>query len=179
MLLAIGIRAAIVMLFLMVLIILAQVFFRYVLNDALPWSEEAAKFLMLWMTGLIAPTAYRLGGFVSIDMVVRALPRMMGGIILLVLLFLAGLVLTTGFSLGWNHVNSGWLFYSSSLKIPLDAFEMKPFKLKLAWMYMSLLVGVGLLILVNVELILRSIVALAGREDDLEEIAGEDVVGAE
>ena len=35
---------------LMVIIILIQVFFRYGLNSALPWPDEAARFLMLWMT---------------------------------------------------------------------------------------------------------------------------------
>ena len=38
---------AAILLALMVVIILAQVFFRYVLNAALPWPEEAARFLML------------------------------------------------------------------------------------------------------------------------------------
>ena len=40
---------------LMVLIILLQVFCRYVLNNALPWPDEAARFLMLWFAGLMAP----------------------------------------------------------------------------------------------------------------------------
>ena len=56
---------------LMVVIILVQVLFRYGLNSALPWPDEAARFLMLWMTGLIAPSAYRWGGFVSIEMLLR------------------------------------------------------------------------------------------------------------
>jgi len=33
----------------MVIVILLQVFFRYVLNNALPWPDELARFLMLWM----------------------------------------------------------------------------------------------------------------------------------
>ena len=44
----------------MVLCILVQVFFRYALNNALPWPEEAARFLMLWMTGLIARCGLRM-----------------------------------------------------------------------------------------------------------------------
>jgi TRAP-type transport system small permease protein len=56
---------------LMVIVILAQVFFRYVLGSALAWPEEASRFLMLWATGLMAPTAFRRGGFVAIDMVIR------------------------------------------------------------------------------------------------------------
>lgn len=44
---------AIVAIGLMVCAILLQVFFRYVLGNALPWPEEAAIFLMLWMLSLI------------------------------------------------------------------------------------------------------------------------------
>ena len=62
--LAAGRHIAWVALALMVSVILAQVFFRYVLNNALAWPDEAARFLMLWMTALIAPTALRVGGFV-------------------------------------------------------------------------------------------------------------------
>jgi TRAP-type C4-dicarboxylate transport system permease small subunit len=46
---------------LMVIVILTQVFFRYVLQSALPWPEETSRFLMLWSTGLMAPTAFRRG----------------------------------------------------------------------------------------------------------------------
>lgn len=53
----------------MVAVIILQVFFRYALNSSLPWPDEAARFLMLWMTGLIAPSAYRWGGFVAIDII--------------------------------------------------------------------------------------------------------------
>ena len=47
---ALGPAVAIVAIALMVLAILIQVFFRYALNNALPWPDEAARFLMLWMT---------------------------------------------------------------------------------------------------------------------------------
>ena len=60
-LLKLGRQLATVAIGLMVIIILIQVFFRYGLNSALPWPDEAARFLMLWMTGLIAPSAYRWG----------------------------------------------------------------------------------------------------------------------
>lgn len=62
--LRIGRQFAWIAIFLMVVVIMIQVFFRYVLNSALPWPDEVARFLMLWMTGLIAPSAYRWGGFV-------------------------------------------------------------------------------------------------------------------
>ncbi len=145
----------------MVVVILIQVFFRYILGNALPWPDEAARFLMLWMTGLVAPTAYRNGGFVSIDMVTEALPRRVGEIIILVLLIIALGVLLYGVSAGLTHVNSGWLFASSSLKIPLGLIGMQTIAIKLAWMYMSLAVGLVLLTLVNIELILRAVMHMA------------------
>ena len=65
-LLGIGRVIAIIALAVMVCLILGQVFFRYVLNDAPNWTEEAARFGMLWMTGLMAPSAMRMGGFVAL-----------------------------------------------------------------------------------------------------------------
>ncbi|MFT7108343.1 MAG: TRAP-type C4-dicarboxylate transport system permease small subunit, partial [Yoonia sp.] len=65
--LAVGRIIAVIALAIMVALILGQVFFRYVLSDAPNWTEEGARFGMLWMTGLMAPLAFRMGGFVSID----------------------------------------------------------------------------------------------------------------
>ena len=72
--------------FLMVIVILLQVFFRYVLNNALPWPDELARFLMLWMTGFIAPSAYRWGGFVSIEMLPQLLPKFLENMLIIFLI---------------------------------------------------------------------------------------------
>jgi TRAP-type C4-dicarboxylate transport system permease small subunit len=80
---------------LMVCAILVQVFFRYILNNALPWPDEAARFCMLWMTGLMAPTAFRRGGFVAIDTINQMLPRGIGQLLSIALLLLSLLVLST------------------------------------------------------------------------------------
>ena len=166
-LLRIGRNFAWVAMGLMVLIICLQVVFRYVFNNALPWPDEAARFLMLWMTGLIAPSAYRWGGFVSIDLLKDALPLSLGQILGLCLLFVSLLVLVVGLQLGIKHVNSGWLFKSSSLKLPLDLIGMKVYRLPLAIMYMSLPVGIVLMILVNIELSLKAIIGLIDPEAEL------------
>lgn len=160
---------------LMVLFILVQVFFRYVLNNALPWPDEAARFMMLWMTGLIAPLAYRRGGFVAIDLINDFLPRSASAVLNMLLLMISLLVLVVAIQLGLKHVNSGWLFNSSSLKLPLDWFGMKVMRIKLAWMYMSLLVGVILLTIVNIELIIRAVVTAMGGQDRLRPMPLADV----
>ena len=155
--LRIGRQFAWIAILLMVIVILIQVFFRYVLNNALPWPDEVARFLMLWMTGLIAPSAYRWGGFVSIDLLERFLPKLVSTLLTLFLLILSLFVLVIGLELGLKHINAGWIFNSSSIKIPFNLIGGKAEPIKLAWMYMSLPVGIVFLISVNIELILRNI----------------------
>ncbi|MFQ5622585.1 MAG: TRAP transporter small permease [Paracoccaceae bacterium] len=156
-----GRAVAWVFLGLMVVIILAQIFFRYVIGDALNWTEEAARFLMLWMCGLIAPSAYRWGGFVSIDMFVRALPARVGAALGLALLAVALSVLTSGIYYGWDHVTGfAGRFNSSTLRLPLDWVGGKAVKVRLAYMHASLFTCMILMFLVNVEMMLKTAVSL-------------------
>lgn len=163
--LRIGRQLAWISILLMVVVIMIQVFFRYVLNNALPWPDEAARFLMLWMTGFIAPSAYRWGGFVSIDMLERFLPKLFSNLLIIFILVISLSVLVIGFELGLKHIDAGWIFNSSSLKIPFHLFGGKAEAIKLAWMYMSLPVGIFFLITVNVELIFRSILSSFLKKD--------------
>ncbi|RME14439.1 MAG: TRAP transporter small permease subunit [Alphaproteobacteria bacterium] len=146
---------------LMVVVILVQVFFRYVLNNALAWPDEAARFLMLWMVAFLAPSAMRWNGFVAIDMLHAALPRRAGLVLSLVLLGLSLLVLVEAIGHGINHTfGFGGNFDSSSLRLPLDMLGFESIRVKLRYMYGALLVCVITLASVTVELILRSLVEL-------------------
>lgn len=166
--LRVGRHLAWIALALMVVVILAQVFFRYVLNNALAWPDEAARFLMLWMTAFMAPSAMRWGGFVSIDMFPRMLPRVPSLITGLILLLLSLSVLLAAVGHGWNHTfGFGGNFNSSSLVIPLEWFGGENVKVKLRYMYGSLLCCVILLISVTVELILRTLMELIDPAADL------------
>ena len=63
----VGRYGSLTLLGLMTIAILIQVFFRYVLGSALTWSEEAARYMMVWMTFLVAPIAYRMGANVALE----------------------------------------------------------------------------------------------------------------
>jgi len=54
-------------------VVAAQVFSRYVLNYSLFWSEELARFLLVWLTFLGATVAYFHGAHASVDFLVRRL----------------------------------------------------------------------------------------------------------
>ena len=137
----------------MTLIILAQVFYRYGLNAALPWPEEAARALMIWMTALAAPTAYRHGGFVSIDMLREKLPPLLRTLLGIALLLVAGIVLIKLFQLALDFFQRGFRTSTASLYLPWDPTE----KIKRAWVYLAMPVCFGGMLLVNLELLLREI----------------------
>ncbi len=62
------------LLFAIFLVVLAQVFFRYVLGRPLVWTEEAARYLYVWTCYLGAAAAYHRGIHVRIGVVADRLP---------------------------------------------------------------------------------------------------------
>jgi TRAP-type C4-dicarboxylate transport system permease small subunit len=179
-LLAVGRHIAVVLMGLMVLAILIQVFFRYALNNALPWPDEAARFMMLWLTGLVAPTAYRRGGFVAIDMLVLMMPRAVSAFLSIFLLLVALLVLVVATKIGWGEVTGfGGKFKTAALWLPTNIGFTEWFRVPRSWMMASLLVGVALMTIVTVEMILRQVLILAGREDALPVIPEAATLGAD
>lgn len=181
-LLAVGRVIAIVALAIMVCLILGQIFFRYVMNDAPNWTEEAARFGMLWLTGLMAPMVYRQGGFVAIDLVERALPRLISAVLTLILLAISLWVLVIAWDKGLNnHIDTlSGRGCSSSLRWPFG-IEIGKCKAKFAnqYQYASLWVGVNLLILVNVELIIRQVISILGGGDRLTSLSSDAPAGAD
>jgi len=178
-LLALGRWIGAVCLGLMVVVILTQVFFRYVVNNALPWPEEASRFLMLWSTGLMAPTAFRRGGFVAIDMIVRMLPRMVATALSIFLMAVTILVLWISLGIGWSEVTGiGGRFETDSLRVPVSLDLSVWMKVPKSWMMASLLVGVALLMLVAIELALRNLYALVRGPDGLRDIPDTVMLGS-
>ncbi len=165
-LLRVGRAIGVVAIAIMVAAILIQVFFRYVLNSALPWPDEAARFCMLWMTGLMAPTALRNGSFVAIDTVETLLPSNILRVLQLFLMIIGLVVLLMAAQIGFKEVTGiGGRFTTASLYLPTSFSFDSWYRIPRSWMMMSLLVGVWLLILVNVELIIRNLLSYSGRDE--------------
>ncbi|WP_299283840.1 TRAP transporter small permease [uncultured Tateyamaria sp.] len=162
----------------MVAAILIQVVARYLFNNALPWPDEAARFCMMWMTGLMAPTAFRRGGFVALDMISGFMSSRVAAVLSLILLLISLLILIVAVQIGFKEVTGfGGRFATASLYLPtFDGW----FRVPRSWMMLSLLVGVILLLVVNIELILRSLVQMMGGGDQLPDLdLPTDMQGAE
>ena len=99
--------------------VFAQVIFRFVLENPLAWTEELARFILVWLTFLGAAYAMSLKAHISIDYFVNKLP---------VRLHKATLVLSTFISIAFFYimVTEGYSMtvrtmgqFSSVLEIPM------------------------------------------------------------
>ncbi len=114
-------------------VMLAQVFFRYVLNDSLQWSEELAVWGLVWMVFIGAIGLLRHWRHISIFTFVRMLPSRLRAYPLLLSKVLALLFLLTltyyGIEVfgGTFHATSPSIGISTrwvKLAIPVGAFFM-------------------------------------------------------
>lgn len=55
-------------------IAMVSVWWRYVVNDPMGWSEQVSRILFVWMTFLGAAVLYRQRMHIAVDMIVRLLP---------------------------------------------------------------------------------------------------------
>ncbi|MEQ1615539.1 MAG: TRAP transporter small permease [Hyphomicrobiaceae bacterium] len=87
-----------------VLITLAAVWWRYVINDPLSWTEQISRILFVWVTFLGAAVLYREKSHITIDMFLDMMPETLksamvwlieiGVLLFIVVLFIYGLKLS-------------------------------------------------------------------------------------
>lgn len=77
----------------MVIIIWVSVFARYVLSNPLPWPEQLAKYLMIWMALVGASLGVRAHAHVAVDLLVNALPKKLGLAFEVIAVILTGIFL--------------------------------------------------------------------------------------
>lgn len=109
-----------------VIIIAAQVFWRYCLNDPLSWTEQTARCLFVWMMMLSVPVLFYRKSTVSFDLILESVPRkaqdIMRIVIQLVILGFACFYLKSGIDL---MVQTGDRILSG-LEIPMNVMYVAP-----------------------------------------------------
>ena len=103
-----------------VLVMFAQVVFRYTLNNSLSWSEELAKYLFIWLTFLGAALCIRDRIHIGVEFLVDRMSGRWKQYLELVNIFLVtgfnGIIATVGFL--WVIETAGTL--SPALRLPLN-----------------------------------------------------------
>lgn len=128
--------------------VLLGVFFRYVLNNSLNWTEETAIMSAIWVAFLVAPWAYRNGGHVAIELVVNAMPKTIMRVLRIAINCLVLWILYRFFVEALTYVGRGMGTRANSMDIPLAYFRA------------VVPVSLGMLFVIGVELIIRDCLAL-------------------
>lgn len=139
----IGLGLAWILVTLMVASILLQVFMRYVLNNALPWPEEAARALMIWMMALVAAPALRKGDFVAITLLPDSLPAYMSRILRFILSCIAVAILVVLSDISIDFFQRGFRTRAASFNLPR------------AWIYLAMAVCYFTMLFVTIEMALK------------------------
>src|SRR3984893_14561089 len=111
----------------------AQVLTRYVLGDPLIWSEEAARYLFVWVSMIGAALALREGGHFGLDLLIRPMPQLkpvLGPLVILVMVMFLVILLKTGID---------------ETRLASMQFAMT-FPMRMQWAYLALPVGAGLML---------------------------------
>jgi len=98
--------------------ILLGVFCRYVLKSSLVWTEEAARFSLIWIVMLGALGAALKGDHMAVDFVVPHLPPFFQQVIKQGKFFLSSSILLLMIFLGWVNATKIWYMRTLALNIP-------------------------------------------------------------
>ena len=131
----------------MVAIVFAQVIFRFVLRASLPWSEEAARYIMAWISMLGAGIGIRRKGHIGVEAVVMLLPAAFKKAVAALAASIA-----SGFFLGV-------VVYGVNICRVVSAQESPAMEISMAIPYASLVVGGFLMLLYSLEELLNLMVS--------------------
>ena len=107
-----------------VVIVIVQVFCRYVLNDSLVWSEEITRFALYWMTMLTMALAADRRGHIVMDILETALGPIGRRRLLWVNAILSTVFLGLLTFYGLRLINQSWETMTAITDIPMSLVYM-------------------------------------------------------
>lgn len=119
-----AVNLAWVMLLAITILNIVQVFYRYVLNNALSWSEEASLWMMVWITFVIMPVAYHKGLNISMMFFRDMLKKSRAEYIIRCFFHLVVILIAV------VCFDQAWQMYQGGARIELPALEISK-----AWVY--------------------------------------------
>jgi len=142
------------LLFVAFIIIFAQVIVRYVFHSGYPWMEESARFMIIWMSFLGSAVAIRYRRHMFIDIFETMLPqkgRMVLNVLFDLLMITFFIIMVV---LGYQYTVQNKSNFSAGLNISM------------AYVYISLIVGMFLMALYMVECLWKRFAAGQALPDD-------------
>ena len=135
------------------LIVSTSIFFRYVLNNSITWSEEIAKYLMVWMVFVGAPVAMVQSRHIAIEMFPNLFrPRIRALIFLIINLLI---VLTMAF---WTY--RGFTYTVGGMSQVMSSFD----KIPLGVVFASIPFGSCIMMIISFQISLNQILVIIDPE---------------
>lgn len=129
----------------MVCVTLAQVIFRYVIAEPLPWSEEMARYCFVWIVFLGGAVGLSRGIHLGVDLFVNMLPlRVQRGLDILTSVLIAAFAA---------------IVINASLPVlNMNMFQRSPaLGVQMSWIYIAIPISMGLIFLICAERVLKKL----------------------
>lgn len=138
---------------LMVVVTLAQVIFRYVIEAPLPWSEELARYCFVWIVFLGGALGLSRGVHLGVDLLVNRLPKRLR----------TGIAALTNAMIACFAVA---IIYASMPVIDMNMFQHSPaLGVQMSWVYIAIPISMSLIALICTERVLAILRAPPGWEN--------------
>lgn len=141
--------------FVMTVIVIVQVFCRYVLGFSIFWSEELARYLLVWITFLGGSVAFKKAELASINLIVDRFPARLAGIVGIVsqIVVLTFLIVATQYGFKQAFAPSVVTQVSPAMRLPMT------------YAYLAVPIGFGIMIIHSLDKFIKDIVlAVKGEE---------------
>lgn len=133
-------------------LVFANVVLRYGFGASLAWAEEAARYLVIWLSFLGAGLALREGAHIAVEALPDALPGGPARALRLLVVLLVGASLAAVLWLGWQYAQFAWGQRSPVMRLSAGA------------VYLAVPVGCALM-LAHLALAARDAVLRPGGDD--------------
>lgn len=108
-----------ILIVIMMVLVVVQVFFRYVLNNPLSGTQEIARFAMVWLVMLGSSVAIRNESHVSVSFVTELMPKRINKIFRIIKYILVILFFYIFLVSGWDLTTRSMVQLSPSNRIPM------------------------------------------------------------
>lgn len=146
-----------------VAVVLLSVFFRYVVNSSLSWGEELTRYLAAWLVFTGMAPAYRAGEHVRIGVLVDRFSERSRRV-----LYVASevLVLVLVSAIAWEAAHLTIANFTRDQVTP-------GLRIPIAWVYLAIPVGMGLMALQSLERLVRLFVDRRLLDPEAELVTGQ------
>lgn len=152
----------IAMMLLLVTLVVAQVFFRFVINYSIGWSEELARYLLIWIAWIAASYAVQQNAHIRVEIVKDLFSGAVKKVLELVVL-----VISFGFSIFLAYEGTNFI-----LAIKMTGQTSPSLDLPMWIVYLAVPVGGTLM---AIRLIQQMIIIIKSKPEDLQEKKHEEI----